>query len=71
MKMGIFLLIIGLAAGALLGYFYGHRQGQVVGQEKAAAEFYSQRSEEIPENPIENVGYENPFAGVNLNPFSP
>lgn len=68
MKYFIFILL-GLLLGAV-GYWFGFDRGETQGKAEAAAEFYVSKSEAIPENPIEKVGYSNPFSEVTINPFA-
>lgn len=69
MRTTIFVLI-GLVMGAVAGYLLGFDRGETRGKATAAAEFYAEQAGEIPENPIEDVGYANPFADVTVNPFA-
>ena len=66
----IFVALIILAAGAVLGYLWAMRQFDVSTSVFRTEGVEAIEFEEVFEDPTDDIGYDNPIKEVELNPFT-
>ena len=66
-QITVLLFVVALVLGAMVGYWYGNKNGDKKGYDRGLTDAAKVQAE-VPQVKID-AGYKNPYEGVNLNPF--